>query len=62
MSAKYMNCSKNYTATVSYCPRQKKRIERSRDITAAFSVVIEKNTLRSLDFVVVINNRDRNRH
>jgi hypothetical protein len=37
-------------------------VERPRETTAAPQTVTEKNTSRSLEFAVVIDNRGRNRH
>jgi hypothetical protein len=62
MPARCANCSGNHAATASHCPRQKKRVERPRETTAAPQTVTEKNTSRSLGFAVVIDNRGRNRH
>jgi hypothetical protein len=57
ISARYMNCSRNYAATVSYCFRQKKRVKRFRETTAALQTVTKKNISRSSEFAVVIDNR-----
>jgi hypothetical protein len=62
ISAKYVNCSRSHSVTASHCPRWKKEKERLRETTAASQTETKKIISDSLDFIVVIDNRGRNRY